>query len=277
MNSTQHRSAEFATAARFRLGQHLCLGGQQCGNTYATTGAGHRAGDRCQGTLDAHGLHAATCTVRGRRKRTHDHLRDLNGDLLQSAGYGVLREQHVPGWDRWRRRRNGQWAVERAVLDLRLEAPPDAPITYLDMVVPHPCVATQLHGAATENGHAASQAEAGKHTRYPANAHVRGRLVPFAVETYGRLGAEGLRFLRQAAGRACRRTTALAVLGGEGPPAVLGAWLERQSVALQKNNAAALKAAAGAAATWRDILAPGFEEMALAVLAEAERLAAQAA
>ena len=127
--------------------------------------------------------------------------------------------------DRWRRRRNGQWAVKRTVLDLRLEAPPDAPITYLDMVVPHPCVATQVHGAATEYGHAASQAEAGKHTRYPANAHVRGRLVPFAVETYGRLGAEGLRFLRQAAGRACRRTTALVVLGGEEPPAVLGARL----------------------------------------------------
>ena len=54
-------------------------------------------------------------------------------------------------------------------------------------------------------------------------------------------------------------------------------WLERQSVALQKNNAAALKAAAGAAATWRDNLAPGLEEVALAVLAEAERLAAQAA
>ena len=67
------------------------------------------------------------------------------------------------------------------------------------------------------------------------------------------------------------------VLGGEGPPAVLGAWLERQSVALQKNNSAALKAAAGAAATWRDLRTPGLEVAALGVLAEAERLAAQAA
>ena len=268
---------DFATAVRFRLGQHLCLGGQRCGNAYTTTGSGHRAGDRCQGTLDAHGLHAATCMVGGRRKRTHDHLRDLYAELLPSAGYAVLREQHVPGWDRQRRRRNGRWETERAVLDLRLEAPPDAPVTYLDMVVPHPGAATRLHGAAAANGHAASQAEAAKHTRYPPNAHVRGRLVPFAVETYGRLGEEGLRFLRKAAGRACTRTTALAVLGGEGPPAVLGGWLERQSVALQKNNAAALKAAAGAAATWRDNLAPGLEEVALAVLAEAERLAAQAA
>ena len=102
-------------------------------------------------------------------------------------------------------------------------------------------------------------------------------MVPLAVETYGRLGEEGLRFLHKAASRACTRTTTLAVLGEEGPPAVLGAWLERQSVALQKNNAAAFRAAAGAAATWRDLRAPGLEEAALEVLAEAERLAAVAA
>ena len=125
--------------------------------------------------------------------RPHNSRRDLYGDLLPNAGYAVLREQHVPGWDRRRQRRNGEWVTGRAVLDLRLEAPPDAPITYLDMVVTHPCVAAHLHGAATGNGHAASQAEAGKHARYPANAHVRGRLVPFAVETYGRLGGEGVR------------------------------------------------------------------------------------
>ena len=93
------------------------------------------------------------------------------------------REQHVLGWDRLRRQPNGQWAVERAILDLRLEAPPDAPVTYLDMVVAHPCVATYLHGASGERGYAAGQAEAAKHGRYPPNAHVRGRLVPLAVET----------------------------------------------------------------------------------------------
>ena len=120
------------------------------------------------------------------------------------------------------------------------------------MVVTHPCAPTYLHGAAAEGGYAAAQHEAAKHGRYRPSPQVRGRLVPFAVETYGCLGKEGLGFLRKAAGRACTRTTALAVLGEEGPPAVLGTWLERQAVALQKNNAAALKAAAGAAATWRD-------------------------
>ena len=165
----------------------------------------------------------------------------------------------------------------REILDLRLEAPPDAPITYLDTVVTHPCAVTYCDGAAAANGHAARQAEVGKHHRHPPGPRVQGRLVPLAVETYGRLGEEGLRFLRKAAGRACTRVSTLAVLGEEGPPAALGAWLERQSVALQKNNAAVLKTAAGAAATWRDLRAPGLEEAALELLAEAERLAEVAA
>jgi len=204
-------------------------------------------------------------------------MRDLYADLLPGGGYSVLREQYVPGWDRPVQQPNGRWRVERAILDLRLEAPPDAPVTYLDAVVTHPCAATYRDGAAATNGHAARQAEVGKHRKYPQNGRVRGRLVPLAVETYGRLGEEGLRFLRKAASRACTRTSTLAVLGEEGPPAVLGAWLERQSVALQKNNSAALKAAAGAAGMWRDLRAPGLEEAALEVLAEAERLAALAA
>ena len=267
---------EFAVALRFRLGQELCLEGQRCANVYVTAGDGHRAGDRCRGELDAAGLHAATCLVGGRRKHTHNGQRDLWAQQLPGAGFTVLREQHVPGWDRWVRRRNGLWEREHAILDLRLEAPPAAPVTYLDVVVAHPCSETYVREAATEDGYAARQAEERKHVRYPPNARVGGRLVPLAVETFGRLGEEGLRFLRQAAGRACVRTTALAVLGGEGPQAALGAWLQRQSVALQKHNAAALKAAAGAATAWEDHAAPGLEGEALNVLAWAEQLAAVA-
>ena len=138
-------------------------------------------------------------------------------------------------------------------------------------MVTHPCSPTCLHGAAAEAGCAARKVEGDKHACYP------GGVVSLAVETYGRRGEEGLRFLRRAAGRACTRTTALAVLGGEGPPAVLGAWLQRSSVALQKGNAAAFKAAAGAAQTWGDAPVPGLADTALEVLAAAEQLAASAA
>ena len=100
--------------------------------------------------------------------------------------------------------------------------------------------------------------------------------MPLVVETYGRLWKEGLRFLKKATGRTAARTTALAVLGEEGPPAVLGAWLQRQAVALQKSNVAALKAAAGAAAgsAQPDF---GHRETVLEVLTEAEQLAAAVA
>ena len=159
-----------------------------------------------------------------------------------------------------------------------MEAPPDAPVTYLDVVVTHPCAPAYCADAAVESGFAARTAAAAKHTKYqPHTAGVPGRLVPFAVETYGRLGEEALSFLRKAAGRASRRTTALAVLGGEGPQAALGAWLQRQSAALQKTNVAAFKAAAGARTTWQAGPVPGLEEEALEVLAPAEALAAVAA
>ena len=165
------------------------------GNRRATTDGGRRAGDRPQGPLDAHCHHAAACQVGGRRQRTHDAMRDLYADLLPGGGHHVLREQYVPGWDRPVRQPNGLWRVERGILDLRLEAPPDAPVTYLDTVVTHPCAATYGAGAAPANGHAARQQEVAKHWRNPQRPRVQGRLVPLAMETYGRLGEEGLRFL----------------------------------------------------------------------------------
>jgi hypothetical protein len=268
---------EFMTAARFRLGQDLCLEGAPCAHAYVTAGEGHGVGDRCSATLDAAGLHAATCLVGGHRKQTHHTQRDLWAQLLPGAGYAVQCEQHVPRWDRWRRQRNGRWQIQRAVLDLRVEAPPAEPVAYLDTKVTHPCSPSYAAGAAAENGFAAAKAEEEKHTRYPPRPGTTGRLVPLVVETYGRWGAEALSFLRRAAGRACTRTTALRVLEEEGPPAVLGSWLERASVALQKSNAAALKAAAGAAATWTATESPGVEEAVLNILAEAERLATAAA
>ena len=77
---------EFAVALRFRLGQDLCLAGQRCANTYVTAGDQRRVGDRCPGTLDAAGLHAATCLVGGRRKHTHNGQRALWAPPLPGAG-----------------------------------------------------------------------------------------------------------------------------------------------------------------------------------------------
>ena len=68
----------------------------------------------------------------------------------------------------------------------------------------------------------------------------RERLITFSVETFGRWGKEALDWLRDAAHETCSRSPQLASLGEWGPPAVLGAWHCRLSVALQKGNAACL-------------------------------------
>ena len=61
----------------------------------------------------------------------------------------------MPGWDRWKQRRNGLWVLEHAILDLRLAAPPAAPVPYLDVAVAHPCSGSPLGDAATQHGYAA--------------------------------------------------------------------------------------------------------------------------
>ena len=180
----------------------------------------------------------------------------------------------MPAWTRRRTLRNGRTVIERAVLDLQCEAPPEAPKTWVDCVHPFPSAPSHRGGAAVENGYAAAQAEADKHGRYPPG-RADGQLVAFAQELYGRYGDEALRFLRRAAGRACTRTSALAVLGEEGPPGVLS-WLQKLSCALQRKNAAALRAAAGAAAAWADPTEQ-LPQDALDLLAHAEHLAASAA
>ena len=64
--------------------------------------------------------------------------------------------------------------------------------------------------------------------------------MPFSVETFGRWGKEARDWLRDAAHAACERNPLLACLGEWGPPAVLGAWDCRLSVAFQEGSAACL-------------------------------------
>ena len=70
-----------------------------------------------------------------------------------------------------------------------------------------------------------------------------GRLVPLAVEPYGRWGDEALRLLKAAAARTVTRTAALGNPGDTAVPAVPGSWMARLSVALQRGNAECARAA----------------------------------
>ena len=129
------------------------------------------------------------------------------------------------------------------MLDLHLESPPDEPLVYCDVVVAHPKAQGVAAAAAASDGAAAARAEADKHRRYPDGRVPLGRLVPLAVEPYGRWGDEALRLFKAAAARTVARTAALGNLGDTAVPAVLGSMMARLSVSLQRGNAECARAA----------------------------------
>ena len=191
--------------------------------------------------LDVWGDHGLMCPVGGRRTRRHDNLCDTAIPLFERAGFHVAKEVRVPAWDvpaGGRRRQD-----LRAVLDLRLESPPDEPLVYCDVVVAHPKARGVAAAAAASDGAAAARAEADKHRRYPDGRVPLGRLVPLAVEPYGRWGDEALRLFKAAAARTVARTAALGNLGDTAAPAVLGSMMARLSVSLQRGNAECARAA----------------------------------
>ena len=122
----------------------------------------------------------------------------------------------------------------------------EVPKLYLDVTVRHsvPGDAHRLAGAAKRDGTVALEAERDKESRYPAS-RAPWRAVPLALETYGRHGPAAVLHLRRLAREHAAR------LGDEdgaeaatGLVSRWGAWL---SVALQRSNAARVRAALGTA------------------------------
>ena len=172
------------------------------------------------------------------------------------------------GWDRWRWSciacggRGLAWtppagpcscgalleiAREEAILDLEVRNA-EAPCTYFDVTVRHaiPGDAQRLTAAADRDGAVLREAEADKRRRYP-DGQTPWRVVPLAVETYGRHGKTALEHLRKLA------RSAAAQLGEEGEAeaaasALVARWGARLSAALHRANAARLRSCLGA--TW---------------------------
>ena len=82
---------------------------------------------------------------------------------------------------------------------------------YVDVTIRHPRAQKYVRRAAACDGAAASIAEEAKRTRYPAVSDA-GLLpvMPFAIESFGRLGECALNLLRDAKQRAAERNSALA-------------------------------------------------------------------
>ena len=196
--TTSFEDGDFAAALRLRLGQALSLPGSLCYNLHSSGG---RAGERCKGALDGHGVHALTCKLGGQLYRRHNQLRDLLRGFLQQAGYHCETEQWEPRWDRPARGRHGEQLyeqdaagafrrdelgnriprLERARLDLRWEAPPEEPRGYGDVVVSLPTAPSYESKAAAADGATAEEHARLKHRRYPPDAVRPGRLFAFSV------------------------------------------------------------------------------------------------
>jgi hypothetical protein len=73
---------------------------------------------------------------------------------------------------------------------------PDGSVVVIDVVVTHPAAASYADAASKRNGWAAARAEAEKRREFEAMGVGGGyEFVPFAVESFGRLGVAASRFL----------------------------------------------------------------------------------
>ena len=256
---------DYKTTARALLGQELAAASlHTCRNRRST---GERAGEACGETLCGHAHHAYRCAVGGGLKRRSVAVERFLERVFEECGFQTARQVHVPQWDRFRWRCTsaacgghgvsptppgsscgacgGALSVEReeAVLDLEARGA-DVPRLYVDVTVHHavPGDSDRLARAAATDGAVNLEAEAAKRARYP-DGRTPWRVVPFAVETYGRLGRAALLQLRRLARAQAERL-------GEDAAGVASTlvvrWACRLSVALQRANAEALQRCLGA-------------------------------
>ena len=114
----------------------------------------------------------------------------------------------------------------------------------LDVTIRHPLAVKYAAQAARSDGAAARIAEASKRERYPASAAAGLQaVVPFAVETFGRLGSSALRLLHGARQRAIERDE---LLRGWAGTAMFQRWLCLLSCGLQTSLFTAVQAMRGA-------------------------------
>ena len=148
-------------------------------------------GTTCGQQLDEQGYHAVTEQLGGGTLQLHTRLAKAVGSLVQLwCLVQPLYEQRVLAWDRPSTRRGEEHTVERAILDLEYVGPEGR--RWIDVTVRHPAAGDEsaVRAAARKDGSASRRAERQKHQRYPG-----ANLIPFAVETPGRLGAEARAWL----------------------------------------------------------------------------------
>jgi hypothetical protein len=184
----------------------------------------------CGESLDRHGDHAVSCSYGPLRIKRHDDLADCLADMIAETGAHVRREAYVralctPAHEAWL----DIWAFA----GLRIQD------LLVDVTVRHPMASAYQPAAASQDNAAAEAAEAQKSDRYPPRG---GRsIVPFAVETWGRLGPQAEQLLESLAAEASRH----AVRRGQDATAgdFVRRWRATLDALLQKDIALALDSA----------------------------------
>ena len=182
--------AHFKEAIRRRLRLRRQVASSTCRHKYRRT-----SGNVCGQVLDAQGRHARICKVGNAIGRRHDRIRDwLAKWLATMLGQQTDTEQYVPKWDRWKLNSRGVAELERARLDVVFQGR-TGPV-YIDVAIveagagmPH-----ELSRRARQDGEAATREEDEKRRRYPGPD-----LVPFVLETGGRLGEAAEALIRSVA------------------------------------------------------------------------------
>ena len=182
----------FTEVLRWRLGKAQVLPSLQADQPRCHN-RGVRDGDCCESLLDVFWDHAAICGHGPLRNRRHNNYADEVGELAAETGGTVRREAPV-----------AELTTENAeaILDVWCFGCHEMPDLLLDITIRHPAAASYLTSAAATPGFTAESAEKDKISRYPPR---KGRsVVPFAVETWGRLGNAAEEVLQKLAAAATR-------------------------------------------------------------------------
>jgi len=155
-------------------------------------------GTFCDEALDARGHHAGYCSCGGGSVHGHDAIvRWLAAWLREWSGHPVATEQYVPQWDRLGA--DGE-VSERARLDVAF-VDSEGRRAYADVAVTSaysadPAVVSRR---AREPGTAAKDMVGRKRDRYKPEAYPAAGLVPFVVESLGRISPEARALIRSVA------------------------------------------------------------------------------
>ena len=169
-------------------------------------------------------------------------MEDARELIHKKCGQRVDRQVQVPGWDRFHFEGACGHKGQRLVPSLEVQGI-RSQVLYFDVTVHHSVPTGDLLVRASDGDSAAQvTAEQTKYSRYPARRCPH-RVVPLAVETFGRHGPRALKYQRKLARR---RAEALDENGDEAVSCLVLRWGCQLSVALQRADVANLLRCVGA-------------------------------